>query len=90
MLSYFFVLKGVFSMYLYLGKKEQNIEDKKYYLFNVLYHDIDKDNYSVCRIYALKTSELESDFAFISQFEDITDRIGFKVRNDGKVVLTLK
>lgn len=77
-------------MYLYLGKKEQDIDGKYYYLVHVLYHDTERDNYSICRIYALKTNELESDLAFISRFDDITEKIGFKVRNDGKVVLTLK
>lgn len=77
-------------MYLYLTKKLQNIEGKDFYQISLLYHDTEKDNFSICRIYVQKTNEIESDLAFINQFDDITDKIGFKVRNDGKVVLTLK
>lgn len=77
-------------MYLYLDHKIQNIEDKEFVHVSILYCDTNNHNYSVCRVYALKTDDIINQLSYLSQFDDITSMIGFKVRNDGKVVLTLK
>lgn len=77
-------------MYSFLTKKIQNIDSNQMYQVQVLYYDDSTDNYSVARIYLKKSDENEQKLSYFSLHDDITNYIGSKVRNDGKVVLTFK
>lgn len=76
-------------MYLYLGNKQTKIDDKDFLVVSVLYCG-DEGNFSVSRIYCQKTEEILSSLSFIDQFDDITQKITYKQRNDGKITLCLK
>lgn len=77
-------------MYEFLTKKLQNIDSSQMYQIQVLYYDENSDNYSIARLYVRKTEENDQKLAYFGKHDDITEYIGTKVRNDGKVVLTLK
>lgn len=77
-------------MYEFLTKKLQNINGTQMYQVQLEYYDESADNYSIARIYVRKTEENEQKLSYFSKHDDITNYICSKVRNDGKVVLTLK
>ena len=77
-------------MYSFLTKKLQNIDGTQMYQIQLEYYDESTDNYSIARMYVRKTEENEQKLSYFSKHDDITDYIGSKVRNDGKVVLILK
>lgn len=77
-------------MYYFLTKKLQQIDGSQMYQVQLEYYDEINDNYSIARIYVRKTEENEQKLSYFSKHDDITSYIGSRVRNDGKVVLTLK
>lgn len=77
-------------MYEFLTYKLQTIDDSKLYQVQVLYLDVEKDNYSIARIYVKANEENKEKISYFNKHDDISNYIGSKVRNDGKVVLTLK
>lgn len=75
--------------YDFLGFKKQKIEDKEFLNVSVLYNDDSNCNYSVARFYVLANDSTFNKLSSFDKFEDISNYIGTKVRNDGKIGLTL-
>lgn len=76
-------------MYSFLGAKKQKIEAKDFLNISILCSN-DNNDFSIVRIYVLANDDNSRLISSFEQFDDVTAYIGFKVRRDGKVCLTLK
>ena len=70
----------------FLECTEETIQKQKFICFYVL----NFDKHIVFRIFKKYTDEMADKQAEFAMFEDITDRISFAIKRDGKIALDIK
>lgn len=77
-------------MYSYLDHYERTINNQKFLCFRVLYDDFEKHIHTIVSIYKPFTNELLDKAQDFEAFDDISNKIGFKVKGDGKCHITFE
>ena len=72
--------------FIFLECTDETIQKQKFICFYVL----NFEKHIVFRIFKKFTDEMEDKITDLAMFEDITDRISFAIKRDGKIALDIK